>query len=275
MSNINLGALKRPKDFRDIQLGTVSEPLAPEIKPIVYKPDLVKYPKLFQGQQPACGAHAGAMLCEILRSIELNLLQQFSPRFLWTEIKKVDGYPISSGTDMRNIFKVLQETGVCDFTLGANNIDLSLQDYANLSITQEMVDNAFNKEISAYAFIDNPTFEQLTDSIYQHQAVLLLLKCDDGFFNTTTPTFTTEKYGHFVVAAGYDSERGEFYIVDSTEEDFSKSVKTISKDSISFVKELGTVVELSETQINNLIKEKELLQQLVVLYQKLLKLLHL
>ncbi len=247
---MNLGAIPRPKDSRDFKLGAISAPATD--KPVEFKPDLVKYPKFDQQQQPACGAHAGAMLVEVLRSNELGTMLQQSPRFIWTLLKQANGvyndtYQISDGTDMRSIMKVLQGAGVCSFALGGNDTSLSLTDYANMPITAEMNDDAATKVIQSYAFEDLPTVDQLTDAIWKYKAIILLIRCDNGFFRTTTPTFTQPLYGHFVVAAGYDANG--IYIIDSTEADFSKSVKYIGNQYISFIKEVGTTMELTEEQI--------------------------
>lgn len=263
---MNLGGLQSSKDFRDIQLARVQVPIT---IPENYSPDLSIYPRYFQGQQPACTCHAGVMLKIIQQTQEFNTKQDFSPRFLWTEVKKIDGLPISDGSSMRWVLKVLQNTGVCDFNLAGNNVNLTEYDYSNLEVTNEMLDNAQPRIINSYAFPGTDEVS-LKQAIYQNKAVLLRIVVDEGFFGKIFPEFTTPKWGHLVCAVGYDKDN--IVIIDSTEEDFSISVKYINRKYWGFITEAGTAVDLPDQVIKDQISRLALLQKLVALYQLLVKL---
>ena len=248
-SNKPFGAIKRPKDKRDFKLGKVQAPI--EI-PKIYMPDLSVYQKYFQNGIPACGAHAGAILKVIQETKEYGHPVSFSPRFLWSVIKNKykDGYALEDGTDMRSIFETLKTYGICDFDFVGNDVSLSLENYTNASLTPSILDNAHPRVIKSYAFIDDGgsvSIQDLKQAIYQNGAVLILISLDNGFFGTKNPVFTTKKYRHFVVAANYDED--SFYIIDSTEKDFSFSVKRMLNKDISFVIEAGTAVDLPDEVI--------------------------
>jgi hypothetical protein len=72
----------------------------------------------------------------------------------------------------------------------------------------------------------------------------LLIKCDNGFWGTTTPTFTQPLYGHFITAYGYDPEY--IYIVDSADPTDADAFKKIAKQYITpqFFYEAGTGIDL-------------------------------
>jgi len=256
---LQLGAISRPLDVRDIKLGEIQAPI---LIPEKFLPDLTKYPKYFQGPTPSCGAHAGTALKTIQETNEMGYPVNLSPRYLWTKIKQIDGLGYQWGTDMRSIFKCLQKNGICHFDLGGNNVYISLQHYANMLITGQMEEDAKPRVINSYGFLPSGfSLEDLKQAIYQNKAVILLIRCDDGFFRTTEPTFTEEKYGHYVVAGGY-YENG-IYIIDSTEEDFSLSVKCIQNKYFSFIKEAGTAIDADTNLIDSLIDEKRLLQKVI------------
>lgn len=271
MNSNKLGAKRRSIDVRDIAVGAVQAPVA---IPAEFKPDLNQTMKYFQGSQPACGAHAYATIQNILRTAETGQPVATSPRFFWTEVKKIDGLPLAVGTTSRALMQVASDTGICDFTLTGNNVELPLQDYAALPITQAMLDNAQPRIISAYAFLDKGLFlkssltpDSIKQAIYQNKAVLLCLQVDQGWFGTNNPTFTTKKWGHFVVAAGYDANG--IYIIDSTEADFHFSIKYIDLKYFDFLVEAATVVDVPQATVQKLTQELTLLQQLVALVKQL------
>ena len=242
MDYTKLGALPRPSDKRDILLGSVQ---APASIPASFIPDVSWLVRNYQGQTPTCGAHAFSHFQAILEhALTPTVNQRYTPRFSWIEIKLIDGYPLEDGTDMRSIFKAAQNNGTADFEPLENDIILPIATYSEASaITPDMVTNASSKKISSYAF-GNTDFQSLCQYIYQSKAVLLLIKCDDGLWGTTTPTFTTPTYGHFIVAYGYDENF--IYIVDSADPSNDFAFKKIAKQYITaeFIIESGTAIDL-------------------------------
>ena len=240
----NLGALERKPDPRDILLGSVQ---APVTIPSSFIPDISWLVRNYQGQTPSCGAHASSHFQAILEhALAPGVNQRYTPRFSWIKIKTIDGYPLEDGTDMRSIFKSLTDDGADDFEPLENDVTLPLTTYSDPSVvTPDMVTNASAKKIGSYGF-GNTDFESLCQAIYQNKAILLLIKCDNGFWGTSTPTFTTPEYGHFITAYGYDADF--IYIVDSADPNDAFAFKKIAKQYVNspttFIFEAGTAVDI-------------------------------
>ena len=131
-----------------------------------------------------------------------------------------------------------------------NDVTLSLVDYSNPTITPDMEKSAASNQINSYAFGGTDLFS-LCQHIYQNKAVLLLIKVDNGYWGTTTPTFTTPTYGHFVVAYGYTPN--SIKIICSADRDFP--LKEIGKQYInsSFIREAGTAIDLPPQEVQKII----------------------
>jgi hypothetical protein len=271
---VTLGAVERPLDLRDIDLGQVQAPVP---RPAVFIEDVSHLPTYYQGQQPACGPHAASWFKARKDSRENNATysynpSSYSPEFGWKEVKTFDGYPLDSGTDMRSLFKWLQNIGPCDIGLMPNNVDQSLEAYSDPStVTPQMLQNASGKKIGPYAFLTDLSFDGVCDAIWQTKEVILLIRCDSGFFRTNTPTFTSPLYGHFVTAFNYDQTY--VYIKDSTEKDPALSVKKIHRMYFQpqFIREGGTAVNLHPLVVAVATNKNAIIRQLIALYTMLLK----
>ena len=249
----NLGGLERPADERDLVLGAASAPVA---IPASFIPDYSSWFKRnFQGQTEFCGQHAGTHFKVILDFVSSNgtAQERKSPRYGVIKMKTpgspvYDGYPINAGTDMRAIFKWLQQVGADDFEPLENNVMLSTAQYCDAALVTPAEDaNAKQSVISNYAF-GNTDYASLCQLIFAKKAVLLLIKCDNGFWGTAAPTFTTPMYGHFITAFGYD-ENG-IYIIDSAEPNEAFAIKHILKQYITpqFFFESGTAIDPAQVQ---------------------------
>jgi hypothetical protein len=256
---INLGAIERPKDERDFLLGAIQAPIT---IPAQYIPDISWLTQNWQSQIPACGSHAGSHFQAILEhQLTPTVNQRYTPRYLWIRIKQIDGFPLESGTDMRSIFKTLQNNGADDFEPLENDVSLPLATYSDPSvITPAMDADAANQKITSYAF-GNTDFESLCQHIYQNKAVLLLIKCDDAWWQSATPTFTNPLYGHFICAYGYDPN--SIYIIDSA--DRVNPLKQINKQYIvsPFIVESGTAIDISPEQVQKILQTTQAVQTLV------------
>lgn len=266
--NQNPGALERPKDERDIMLGSIQ---APVTLPDVYIPDMswLLPVRNYQGQTPTCGAHAVSHFKMIMDYLaNQTVVPRYTPRFSWMETKLLDNLPPEDGTDMRSIFKAIQNNGMLDFELMGNDVTLPLATYTDpANITPEMVENAAPKSIGAYAF-DNTDIESIKQAIYKNKAVILLIVCDDGFWGTQTPTFTNPKYGHFVVAYGWGYNG--IMIIDSSDEIYG--LKTIANAYVTptFVLESGTAVNIPPSVVKALTSGQIALAQQILFDMKLI-----
>jgi hypothetical protein len=251
MDNRNLGAIERPRNSRDVLLGSVQAPVA---IPAEFLPDNSWLQRNFQGQTAFCGEHAGTHFQAILDHYQNPAAaQRYSPRYGAIKLKTpgspvYDGFDIGAGTTMTAIFKWLQKVGADGYEPLENNVMLPVATYCQPSaITPAMDADAANHKIANYAF-DALSFQALQQAIYQSKAVLLLIKCDNGFWATNTPTFTTPTYGHFVVADGYDAD--SIRVVDSADPNPQFAVKKISTQYITpaFICESGTAVDMAAVQ---------------------------
>src|ERR1019366_8388736 len=240
----NLGGLPRAEDPRDFLLGSIQAPVA---LPPSFAPDISWPVPNWQGETPTCGAHGGSHFQAIMEHILVPAVnQRYTPRYLWIDIKAIDGFVLEDGTDMRSIFKTLQNKGIPNYEPLENDVTLPLTTYSDKSvITPAMDADAANQKITSYAF-GNTDFASLCQHIYQNKAVLLLIKCDDAWWGTATPTFTSAKYGHFITAYGF-SPTG-IKIVDSS--DNAIPLKEISKQFITsqFIIEAGTAIDIPPAQ---------------------------
>lgn len=238
----NLGGKERPKDERDFLLGSIQAPVS---IPNSFIPDITWLKRNYQGETDYCGAHGGSHFQAIMEHVFApTISQRYTPRYLWIDIKQIDGYPLEDGTDMRSIFKTLQNKGIANYEPLENDVTLPIATYSDKSvITPAMDADAANQKITSYAF-GNTDFNSLCQHIYQNKAVLLLIKCDGGFWQTTTPTFTQPLYGHFIVAYGYDTEY--IYAVDSADPSDINAFKEIAKQYITptFIIESGTALDI-------------------------------
>ena len=173
-----------------------------------------------QDQQPACGAHSGAEVINILKGIERGSVVRVSPQYGWDLIKTIDGLSIESGTDIVSLMKSLTK-GYCDFALLGNNVEESLTAYADAgNMTNDMQLNAVNNQLStAYAFTANPTMAQLKAAIFAHKAVVMCVEVGDEFWSPSwaekdiLPLKTGRPIisGHFITAYAYDTQYIYFY----------------------------------------------------------------
>lgn len=207
MEKIFTGAIEREQTEQDVLLGSFT----PSTRPDIYMP---KWTGIIEHQHkiPACGSHAGQVVKQLLGNF------RGSPSYLWKQIKLIDGFAPSEGTDMLSILKTLNKKGICSINLMPNNTDTeTLAQYTDPSkITEEMNQDAQLHKTGAYAFSWRPTFEELKQAIYDHKAVILLLRIGKEWWTDKNgkstwaekdilPLRATEKIGsgHFVVAFAY------------------------------------------------------------------------
>jgi hypothetical protein len=273
----NLGALPRPADPRDFPLGAAQLPTP---RPTVFTQDISWLHRNYQGQTPWCGEHSGSHFKAVLDFAILGTKGRFTPRYGAIKLKDpkspvYDGYSLDAGTDMRSIFKWLQKLGANSFEPLENDVTLTLPQYAEPSVVTPAMDaNAATSVISSYAFTATD-FESVCQAAYQNKAVLLLIKCDDGFWGTNTPTFTTPKYGHFVVAFDYDENQGYVRAIDSADPSDALAIKKIKKEYFQpqFILEAGTALELPPSVHQALsVGQISLAQQILLDIEKILHL---
>lgn len=248
----DLGAIDKPVDARDILLGAVK--VAPKVytyPPTFHNTSAWAQPVEYQGQQPACGAHAGAGLNGILEG------KRFSPRYTWANIKTFDGNALEVGTDIRSIFKSLKNKGTSEFSLLGNDVNMSLTAYAAPKLTQAMHDSAAKNRATGYGFADDFTFDGLKQYIADHGAMVLLFRLGNEFWTDKNgkvswaekdilplrpPKVITS--GHFVIAHSYDEKY--IYFLNSFSADWGrKGHGYFGADYMPFINDAGAVIGLA------------------------------
>lgn len=243
------GAVERKPDPRDFPLGAVGSGAA---RPPVFLQDWSMLAVEHQHQIPACGAHAAAFLKDVQETIESGSPQRKSPRYIWDRVKQIDGYPLEAGTDMLSLFKTLKDRGACDLSLLSNDTLLSLRDYSDAYlITQAMDDNAKGALIGNYGFIHAPSMDEIKQVIYEHKAILMLIRVGQEFWSPSwkeadilplrTPASVVG--GHFVVGFAYDEKR--IYFRNSWGDAWGrKGDGYFEENYLPFVVEIGTAFDL-------------------------------
>lgn len=265
------GAVIRPEDPRDIELGRVQ---APTKIPSIYIPDMEWFTRHYQGPIPACGAFAHAHFKQIVQHYDDSAIQvPISPSFSWREIKLIDNIKPEDGTSDLAIFKVDTSKGALEYGKLNESISQSLEDYTDSTpITPEMEEEANVRIGNKYAFVRVPDFEDVKQAIWNNKACILLLRGDNGFWETTETSFNIIKWGHFAVAYGWD-ETG-IWIVDSAEREDKYGFKHIDKKYFpsQFCVELGTSIDLADSWVKMLISKWKLVREVAYLCLKLVSL---
>ena len=192
-----LGAIKNPKDLRDIKLTQVQAPVS---IPASYKTDISFIPVLNQKGLGACVGHAHAVIHIYNEYKENKIIKNLSPRYIYALAKKLDGLT-QEGTYPRIACKV-QQNGCATENTVPNNTDLSHADYINITETLQIKADAAPYLIKGYVDVTNNK-ELLKQAIYQNGVVAISISV--GNFNN--PIKKGNIGLHRVVAYGYDGDR--------------------------------------------------------------------
>lgn len=178
-----------------------------------------------------------------------------SPKYLWKQIKLIDGFPPADGTDMRSIMKALSNTGDCSISLMSNNLAPSFEDYTDPSkLTDAIKREAYNQDITAYAFTYSPTWDQICAAIYKNRAVIALVDIGDGWWTginggswqekDVLPLKLGNKVGrHFITLHSYDANY--IYFRNSWSDQWGrKGNGYFDRSYMPHVLEIGTALKL-------------------------------
>ena len=172
---MNFGAIEREQTEKDVLLGSFT-PTTTSTRPDVYLPEF-KGEIESQHQTPSCGAHAGQSLKQILNGFV------GSPEYLWKKMRLIDKLPANSGSWGDTIFTALKNSGICSIKTMPNNSNTTIEDYASPNgLTTDMDIEAANHKTGVYAFLYNPSLEQIKQSIYDHKGVIALLRVGAEFW---------------------------------------------------------------------------------------------
>lgn len=125
------GYIPDPVDLRDF-IAKASAPVTPHT--VSYRDKMM--PIRNQGQESTCVAFSSTALKEYYDNLQRHTTGYFSPRFMYTECKKIDGIPNLDGTYPRTAMQILNTLGVAPesdwpYNLGKNSQPKSQNIYAD------------------------------------------------------------------------------------------------------------------------------------------------
>lgn len=169
-----MGAKPRPRRSTDYHPDSFAKAIPTPVS--------VPIPSLYtfmQNQEPSCGGDSVTQYLDVIYG------GVGSPMFTWRNIRNIDGLPATDGSESSTLGKEAQSIGTCDLTLMSDDSTLSNADYAAYTgITPALLANAASRKIANYAFIDDPTLQQIKDNIFQHKAAILRVNCGDGWWTS-------------------------------------------------------------------------------------------
>lgn len=248
----NLGGKDKPYDRNDVLLGTAAPVVYTFPKELVNKAAWGA-PVEYQGDEPACGAHAGAKMKGISSG------KRFSPRAQWSDLKSFDGWRIEDGTDIRSIFKsITKNLGAVDFDLYGNDVSLPSAEYAK-TLTAALRKAGVKYTGDGYGFINDLSFDGLKQFITDHGPTIVLMRVSARFWTAANGRISwSEKdilplapasarfpivSGHFVVAHSFDEEN--IYFINSFGETWGrKGHGYFGADYMPFVNDAGALFGL-------------------------------
>lgn len=252
-----LGGLESPADTRDINLGKIQPPVA---YPAVDLLDYSGVPVYYQNGEPDCGGEMGAAGVGVFEFLENASGKKLSRRFVYALCKKYDGFPPDAGTDLRSIMKVLQKHGVPEEQYFPTDISLPVAEFADWTkIPQSAYDDALPRQIKAYGFLDDVSWENLRQARYQNK-ILFVLKAP----------WVPNKYpgGHFILLNGHDENRMRY------RNSFGATWGTngdgwLTEEDAKTIKQAATAIDLPDWMIKNLTTKLTLVQKVLELMKKL------
>lgn len=178
--------------------------------PVVRLPGKVDYtpktsPVRNQGDEGTCVAFATASgMKEYQELLDYSKLIILSPRFIYSECKKIDGMPDEEGTTVRMAMKVIKTKGVCQEKLWPYSPHQKTKAKKGANV------DAKKFCVLGYARILN--LNDLRLSLYSKGPCVIGVEVFDGFMTTRTgvvplPRRTEEPLGgHAICVVGYDDQ---------------------------------------------------------------------
>lgn len=213
----NPGGQPKPTDSRDLKLGAAAAFTSFKYTHPAILTDKAAWdsPIEYQGEQPACGAHAGSKMKGERTG------RRMSPRATWADLKTFDGWAIDDGTDLRSIMKSLTKAGTVEYYVYGNDVSLTEREYAK-PLTADLKTKALQNSGMGYGFITDLSFEGLKQFISDHGPTVILMRVSTRFWTAANGKISwLEKdilplapasaqfpimSGHFVVAHSYDEK---------------------------------------------------------------------
>lgn len=190
-----LGALKNPKDKRNIKLTQVQPAKDYPAKNWV-ETDFI--PVLNQKQLGACVGHTDAFELMYQNFKETNIVVKLSARFPYAMAKKVDGIPNSQGTFPIVTTKIIKDVGCATENTVPNDTDLSHDEYINVELTDAIKEDAYPFRSKGYAEVGTSE-SALKNALAQNGVIKMTISVG----NYTNPIKKGSDGLHRVALVGY------------------------------------------------------------------------
>lgn len=261
------GGVPSPKDYRDIALADVVEPV---VLPDSYKLDVSQLKVWHQRKLGACVGHATAKYKQYLDWKDEDEVPQLSPRFVYALCKMQDGYD-GEGTYPRISMKVLKDHGCATQTTVPNDTELSHAEYIyNLDKTR-ISDAAFKEaekyKISSYASV-GVTLDGIKRAIYQCGGASALLRVGNEWYTDVNGNVTwnaeailplrppkVDISGHQVYLYGYEKvgDDTKIFLLNSWSKEWGDNGTGWFwwSQYAPFVSEAYTAVDIPKSELND------------------------
>lgn len=179
---IELGGLSSPFDYRDsIAATAVAETLAGAKLPATQATQLAT--PMMQAQQPACVSHSAADQLKLFWFRKTGEWVDFSPRFLDTLVKRIDGQDrATGGTYPRMVFKLMAQYGCATEATLPNDTSLPVLEYRDDALlTPTVFAEAAKYKTPGYVQIPLD-FQSTRAAIFLYGAVSTLFEIGDEFW---------------------------------------------------------------------------------------------
>ena len=179
--------------------------------PVIKIPAKIDYtpqssPVRDQGDEGTCVSFASSSgMKEYQEFIDYQKFIELSPRFVYSECKKIDGMPEEEGTTVRAAMRVLKNKGVCQEKFWPYT------PHQKTKAQKGAVTNAKKFRIIAYARILN--LNELRLSLATKGPSVIGIEVFDGMMNTKTGLVPMPKKnepalgGHAICPVGYDDKK--------------------------------------------------------------------
>lgn len=169
--------------------------------------DISMIPVLDQGKQPACVGHAFAVAVAYDYWKKTGIVPNISPRDAYHLGLIIDGDLTQQGTSAASVVKgVLSTGGVATTKTVPNNITLSLNDYASVTVTNAITGDRKTYPIINDVEVTNPTCLQLKSLIAQYGVIMIASDVDEETWmnqNGHVPLKPGSAGLHETIAFGY------------------------------------------------------------------------
>ena len=204
-----LGAVKDPKDERDILYATVAEPVASLPRKFSLRD---KQSPVARQKYGSCVGFANKSACEYHRKRLLNIDEIISGRWTYGRCKELDGRPDDEGTYPRLALSVAFGKGLVldkDFS-NSKPPSPTHADYIKAP-TDEITEGAIQRAMVG-GFVRVRNLQELKQALVEHGTVLITVSVYTQFDNPENDGFIpwaaqrTSRGSHAIVCTGYDDD---------------------------------------------------------------------